>query len=29
MQQVHQDMQQIACGEQLYNFYFLRIKPWK
>jgi predicted phosphodiesterase len=27
MQQVHQDMQQIACGEQLYNFYFLRIKP--
>lgn len=27
MEQVHQDMQHVACGEQLYNFYFLRKKP--
>ncbi len=25
MEQVHQDMQTVACGEQIYNFYFLRI----
>ncbi len=27
MEQVHKDMQHVACGEQLYNFYFLRKKP--
>lgn len=29
MQEIRQDMQNIVCGEQLYNFYFLRKKPWK
>lgn len=27
MEQTHQDMQDVACGEHLYNFYFLRKKP--